>query len=157
MIGLVAIIALALGATIGYGLSSGMTSTLTRTYTVTIGGYYVTFIQQPAVCPPSLAVYVAPWSVTLGNQTKVQPPNAPTTSQESAGPSNKIYSKIVFLVPNGIYNYTLNKNRSSYYPFVSASGAVLMAGTVSVDGSNVTVQVNPEVYCHAVTSTTSSG
>jgi len=96
-------------------------------------------------------MYVVPWSVTLGNQTKVQPPNASIKSDEIAGQGYSVYSQILFLVPNGIYNYTLNQNGSGYYPFVVSSG------TVSVSGSNVTVKVGPpEVYCTAASSTSST-
>ena len=108
--GILVAIALVLGLILGS--MNLVPTTTTQTFTVTISGYYVTFIQHPTTCPdqPSELVYVFPWSVTLGNQTKVQPPNASITSDGGAGPWNSIYSQIVFLVPNGIYSYTLNKN-----------------------------------------------
>ena len=150
----IAVLALALGVTIGYSLSSGRTTTYTATGS---NLYEVEFVQQAATCPPSIPMYVAPWTVTLGNQSKTEPSNETGTS---AGWSSSygVYSKIAFLVPNGVYDYNATPDDNGYTPFQvsppakGAYGSVI--GSITVSGSNVSVEVGPaEVYCTAATTT----
>ena len=152
----IAVLALALGVAIGYGLSSIRTTTYTATGS---NSYQVEFIQQAATCPPSIPEYVAPWSVTLGNQSKTEPSNG---TGYGAGWASffGVYSKISFLVPNGVYNYNATPDDNGYTPFEVSSPANpngaydSVIGTVTVIGSNVTVNIGPaEVYCSAAPTT----
>jgi len=153
----IAILALALGIAMGYNLSSGKTTTFTATGS---NSFQVDFIQQAATCPPSIPEYVAPWSVILGNQSKTEPSNG-TGYGAGWAPFYDVYSKISFLVPNGVYNYNATPDDNGYTPFEVSSpvnGAnVSVTGRITVSGSNVAVNVGPaEVYCTAATSTQTS-
>jgi len=155
LVTVITIIALALGITIEYSLTSGRTTTYTATGS---NSYQVEFVQQAAICPPSIPMYVAPWSVTLGNQSKTEPSNGTATGWS---PSYSVYSKIAFFVHNGVYDYNATPDDNGYTPFQvssSANGsASSVIGRVTVSGSNVTVNVGPaEVYCTAATSTQTS-
>ena len=130
----IAIIALPFGATTGYNLFLGRITT----YTVCCNSnvYDVEFIQQAATCPPSIPMYVAPWSVTLGNQSKTEPSNETELGGIPVwGPSYSAYSEITFFVPNGVYNYSASPDNNGYTPFQDGGGMV------TVSGSNVTVNV----------------
>jgi len=154
-----AIIALALGVSIGYGLSASRTTTYTATGS---NLYEVEFIQEAATCPPSIPMYVAPWSVTLGNQNKTEPSNG-TGYGAGWSSSYGVYSKISFLVHNGVYNYNATPDDNGYTPFQVSSPAdpngayPYVTGTVTVSGSNVSVNVGPaEVYCSAASESNST-
>jgi len=149
---IVEVIALALGVAIGCSLSSSKTTTYTATGS---NSYQVEFVQQAAICPPSIPMYVAPWSVTLGNQSKTEPSNGTPTGWSS---SYSVYSKIAFFVHNGVYDYNATPDDNGYTPFQVSSpvnGAdATVTGRVTVIGSNVTVNIGPpEVYCTAATTT----
>ena len=92
--------------------------------------YKVTFQQMGWCTPP---VYTAPWEVTLGNETEVEPSNAtlpiPTNTATESGAFQK-YSTIVFSVPDGIYAYT-----------VQIAGVQPTSGIAVVSGSDVTISV----------------
>ena len=86
-------------------------------------------------------LYTAPWSVTLGNDTVVQPQNGTVPAPDqgfSGGPNDVVYSTIKFFVPNGVYEYAVNPtsafNQAGY-------GAGAVTGKVTVHGANVTVPV----------------
>jgi hypothetical protein len=129
------------------------TTTVTTTNAVTAnqqttstsnGLYRLTFNQTGYCSPPA---YLAPWAVSLSNGvTIIQPPNATLPLSES-GPftftaSYKNYSMIAFSVPDGTYNFTL-------YPQVEFFH---QSGSVSVDGSDVTIQPRGTVIpCAATT------
>lgn len=103
--------------------------------------YDVTF-RQSGACSP--LAYVAPWSVTLGNETIAEPSNATLPVQNgtyTAGPEYQNLSTIVFSVPNGVYQYKLA-------PF-GAFGP--NSGSVTVDGSDVTVVANGPILSCAPT------
>jgi len=117
-------------------------ATPTTTATVEAQLYDVSFHQSGACSPP---VYVAPWSVTLGNETIAEPSNATLPipgGSYAANPGYQSLSTIVFSVPNGLYQYTL-----------SPSGAFAAdSGSITVDGSDVSVIVNgPVVGCTTTT------
>lgn len=122
------------------------TSVSTTTVTAVPQLDNVTFYQIGACSPP---VYTVPWSVTLGNKTESEPPNAtlPITGGPggsfTAAPWPSSLATIVFSsVPNGVYHYTL----APIGPFYRNSG------TVTVNGTDVSVPVEgPAVSC--VTST----
>ena len=122
-------------------IPSGRTNLTITEFQTSCGGALagmnrVTFIQQGA-CQP--AYYVAPWSVTLGNQTIVEPSNATLpipNNQFQASTANIVYAQIVFFVPSGIYNYSMSPNL-----MVGHS-----SGTILVNGSDVTVQVGPAPF-----------
>jgi hypothetical protein len=100
--------------------------------------------QQAGACSP--AVYVLPWSVTLGNTTEAQPSNTPLPVPNggySAGPEPPGLYTITFSVPNGVYQYSIRPQGAFY----SANG------NVTVSGSDVTVTLDgPVVSCTTATS-----
>ncbi len=108
--------------------------------TSTAGGsqlYDVAFHQSGACSP---LAYVAPWSVTLGNETIAEPSNAttPISGGYVAGPEYQSLSTIVFSVPDGVYQYTLSPHGAFAQP----------AGSVTVNGSDVSVELSgPDVTC----------
>ena len=123
------------------------TTTFTRTVTGALTGeapllYEVEFIQQSA-CPGG--IWLAPWSVTLNNQTIVRPSGATLPLSEGgfqAGGTFQNDSVISFSVPNGTYSYSIDPKA-----FLG------QAGNLTVDGDDIIVQVHPApVLC-----TTSTG
>ena len=105
--------------------------------------YEVTFHQSGACSP---LAYVAPWSVTLGNETIAEPSNATLPISEgsyAAGPEFQNLSTIAFSVPNGLYQYNLSPSGAFAQP----------TGSVMVDGSDVSIEVNgPVLTCTTTTS-----
>ena len=97
--------------------------------------------------------WLLPWAVVLDNSTVVvQPSNAtlPLTYSGTHLTSDSNYSTIVFSVPNGTYNYAIVPND----PFNPEQ-----SGNVTVDGSEVQVQVGEFITamgCSSTTTTTSS-
>ena len=126
------------------------TSTAATTTTFTTGSvlYNVTF-QQIGACSP--AVYVLPWSVTLGNEVRAEPPGTPlpiSNGGYSAGPEPPGLYTIVFTVPDGVYAYTVAP-QGAFYTYT---------GTVTVNGSAVSIVLDgPAVSCTTTTATSSSG
>ena len=123
----------------------GGSTTLTTTVYSESGLYNVTFEQIGACSPP---VYTVPWSVTLGGKTQAEPPNTPlpiANGSYSAGPEPPGLYTIVFTsVPDGVYQYKIAPSG----PFYTTSG------TVTVNGTNVSVPVNgPVVSCRITTAT----
>ncbi len=107
--------------------------------------YNVTFQQIGACSPP---VYTVPWSVTLGSKTKAEPTNTPlpiANGSYTAGPEPPGLYTIVFTsVPDGVYQYRIAPSG----PFSVTSG------TVTVNGADVSVQVQgPVVACRTTTAT----
>jgi hypothetical protein len=101
------------------------TSTLTQTTTQV---YQVTF-QQMGACSPEF--WGVPWSVMIGNQTEVQPPNAtlPLNDNGLYGTTNKSLVTIVFSLPKGMYD--INVHPSNHF-FEPNGGVVDVTGNVSV-------------------------
>ena len=154
----IAVISVALGATIGYSLSSGRTSitttTQTQTYTTSVSLttlttvatpnnrtsqlYEVRFNQTGFCNPPS---FLIPWSVTLEisegmNLTITQPLNESVQCCVGS-PSYRPYSSIVFTVPNGTYPYAVVEAGVDFTP---------ASGNVTVDGQKVTVMLQGDVF-----------
>jgi hypothetical protein len=105
--------------------------------------YDVTFHQSGACSP---LAYVAPWSVTLDNQTIAEPSNATLPipgGPYAAGPDFQNLSTIAFSVPNGLYQYSLSPSGAFAQP----------AGTVTVDGSDVSIEVDGPVLSCTTTTT----
>jgi hypothetical protein len=88
--------------------------------------------------------------VTVGNQTIVQPSNAtlPLSYNGSHLTGESNYSAIRFSLPNGTYSYTI----IPHDPLGSAQ-----AGNVTVDGSNVVVQVYAFITAMGCSSSTTVG
>lgn len=120
---------------------SSLTTTSSSSLPTGTQVYEVSF-RQPGVCSPP--VYGAPWSVTIDNETVVEPPTAspplPNTTLFST-PSNSNYSVIAFSLPNGVYPYHIDPEYV-LTPF---------SGTVTVDGSDVTIDVG-DIYSCTTTS-----
>ncbi len=95
--------------------------------------YHVVF-QQSGYCigSPNIS-YESLWSVTLGDETELKTWNATQTiSNDTVRTSgNQIFSTMVFLVPDGVYNFSISPNH-----FEPGSGLV------TVNGSDVLVKVN---------------
>jgi hypothetical protein len=112
------------------------TSTLIRTsistQTVTSQLYQVEFLQE-SNCPVGPG-WLFPWGVMLDNQTLTQPSNAtlPLSSNPLHFTGDSNYSMIWFSLPNGTYSYKI-------IPDDSLGSA--QSGNITVDGSNVVVQV----------------
>ncbi len=104
---------------------------LPNTTSPTKGTYDVTF-QQIGACSPTF--WGVPWSVTIGNVTKVQPPDTklPLDNFSLAGTTNASLTEITFSVTNGTYHYRVSPSAGFFTP---------TSGTVNVTGSNVTVQI----------------
>ena len=100
--------------------------------------YQVTFRQSGSCSPPA---YLAPWSVTLGNETIAEPSTATLPIQNGtyiAEPRYQNVSTIAFSVPDGVYQYRLA-------PFGAFSPD---SGSVTVDGADVSMTVNgPILVC----------
>jgi len=122
------------------------TTTVTAVANGTSRLYQVEFLQE-SNCPYGSWLY--PWGVTVGNQTITQPSNATLPLSYSGthltGESN--YSAIWFSLPNGTYSYTVIPND----PLGSHQ-----SGDVTVDGSNVMVQVYGFIEAMGCSSTTST-
>ena len=126
---------------------SGAGRTVTTTETVNpFGGtrLYEVIFKQTGACGPPVA-YAAPWSVTLGPWTLVEPENAGlpvNTVSGTASPGFANYSMIVFSAPAGSYQYSIAMG----WPVGNPSG------TVNVTQSDVTVPVDgPSVACTVTT------
>jgi hypothetical protein len=121
-------------------LGSAKTVTVTEPGSTTVASssvtlHEVTFNETGSDCTAG-HVYDSEWYVTLANVTIVQPSNATLPFPNSgvgyyAGKFGMI-SKIIFTVPDGTY------------PYHASLGA--LNGTVTVNGSNVVVQV-PGPFC----------
>jgi hypothetical protein len=169
LVTVIALIALALGATIGYSFFTGRTSTTTttQTYTTSVSVtttqttfatpynrtsqlYELRFNQSSFCNPPS---FLIPWSVTLEisegtNITITQPMNS-TVQCCSGSTSYRPYSTIVFTVPNGTYLYAVSEEGLSITP---------SSGNVTVNGQNTTVmlQEQDQFSCGTIATTSSS-
>lgn len=111
--------------------------------------YQLEFVQD-SNCP--YASYHLPWGVVLDNSTTVvQPSNASlplaSDSQTSVSGSNNNYSTITFSVPNGTYSYTIIPKD----PFNR-----IQSGNVTVDGSDIQVEVWEFVTAMGCTTSTAT-
>ena len=114
----------------------------------TSGTCMVTF-QQVGACSPTF--WGAPWSVTIGNVTRVQPSDAklPLDNYSLSGTSNSSLSEITFFLPSGTYDYRVSPSAEFFTP---------TSGTVTVSGSNVTVEIAyTGTSCITITQTASTG
>jgi PQQ-like domain len=114
----------------------------------TSGTREVTF-QQIGACSPTF--WGVPWSVTIGNVTKAQPPGAklPLGNYSLSGTSNSSLSEITFSLANGTYDYTVSPSAEFFTP---------TSGTINVSGSNITVDITyTGTSCITTTQTASSG
>jgi hypothetical protein len=106
--------------------------------------FRVTFIQSGACSP---LAYIAPWSVTLGNEVEAEPAGATLPIQNDTYTASPLYandSTIIFSVPDGTYQFSI----SPFEPFGPDSG------TVTVNGADVIVPLSgPFLSC----TTTSPG
>jgi len=103
--------------------------------------YDVTFHQSGACSP---LAYVAPWSVTLANQTIAEPSNATLPipgGPYAGGPQFQNLSTIAFSVPNGLYQYRLSPSGAFAQP----------TGSVMVNASDVSIEVSGPVLSCATT------
>lgn len=106
--------------------------------------YQLEFVQESNCYYGS---WLLPWGVVLDNSTVVvQPSNAtlPLTYSGAHLTSHANYSTIVFSVPDGTYNYTIAPKD----PFNGEQ-----SGTVTVDGSDIQVQVGDYITAMGCSST----
>ncbi len=106
----------------------------------------VLFTQEGACSP---AVYAAPWSVVLNNKsTIIEPPGSVLPSNgNSASPTFKNYSVIVFAITAGTYDYA-----------VLPDGMAQSTGIVTVNSPDAPVLVvGPTMMCSTTTSVTQGG
>ena len=123
---------------VGYFAGSQMnvkTTIITSTQTIKASSqtlYELTFHQNVLCHYASLnGTYIAPWSVTLNGLTISQPANA-SLSYES---KDNTLSSIVFTLPSGTYQYTINPSNV----LAPTSGAVI------VNGNDTVVQIHQEL------------
>jgi hypothetical protein len=140
---------------VNYKPSSSSSSSQTR--------YELTF-DQISPCGPSSSLYKAifiPWYVTLSSgvntTSKVQPTNSSVQAANSANglggsPNNTEYATITFYVPNGQYSYTIGPPN---YFSVNRTSSI---GSVTINGGNAAVDLNPQLAScgSTVTTTTTS-
>jgi hypothetical protein len=116
--------------------------------------YNVTFQQVlgPA-CSPGAAQqsYATPWSVTIGNDTVVQPPGTPVPITQIGQTMNTTLAKISFLLPAGSYRYEIQPSGA----FPTNSGVVVVNGT-GVVVMDVPAPVWPCMSTATVTTLTSA-
>ena len=120
---------------------------VTGTLTFPAGAHlYEVIFKQSGDCTPTS--YAAPWSVTLGPWTVVEPSNAAfpvSTGSGTAGPSYANSSVIAFSVPNGNYQYSM----AVAWNFGNPSGVV------NVNGNDVTVVLQgPLISCTSTSTAT---
>jgi hypothetical protein len=97
--------------------------------------------------------WAIPWSVTIGNVTKVQPPGTslPLTNSTLMDTTNNLnLTVLVFSLPDGRYNFTVNPTSFS---LAGPDYFLPDSGVVDVNGTNVLIQVQLEAYCISSTST----
>ena len=119
--------------------------TIATASTISSGLNKIVFQESGACDPPA---YVAPWSVTLGNQTLAQPPYATLPIPNDsfyASPNNSIFSQIVFYVPNGTYHYSVSPS--------SMLAGFPSVGTISINSSEVINIGAPPISCTVSTRT----
>jgi len=94
--------------------------------------HYVIFTQKGA-CPPEI-FWGVPWSVTIGNDTEVQPIYAPAPHSAAAlyGTSDSSLASISFALPNGTYQYQVRPSNGYFTP---------SSGSVTVNGADVTIPI----------------
>lgn len=140
----IAVIAISGLAVLSMTVLSGSTNSPTQSGPL----YQVIFAQDPEC--GAQQVYVSPWGVTLentpqGNMTIIVPPGSTAqagmtpgqTYVGNAGALNASYRSITFTVPPGVYSY-------------EALGFMMIVnspGTVTVNDTNVLVQVGAEISC----------
>ena len=123
------VVAILAGAAAGYFIGTSSQSEVTSTLTSHL--YQLEFIQESNCHYGS---WLVPWAVVINHLTVVQPSNAtlPLTYAASRLTSNSTYSTIWFSLPNGIYTYSILPNNFSGQE---------QSGNVTIDGSDVVVQV----------------
>jgi len=109
---------------------------------------YMLAFTQDGVCSPP--VWGAPWAVVLNSHTtKVAPANTPLPLAETAlqaDPSYENFSVIGFVVPNGVYTYSLEP--TNFYG---------ETGTVTINGADTVVTVEgPAIGCTTTMATACS-
>jgi len=139
------VVAILAGAGAGYFIRTSSRSAVTSTLTSHL--YQVEFIQE-SNCP--YGSWLIPWGVVMNHQTVVQPSNAtlPLSYAANRLTDNSTYSTIWVSLPNGTYTYSILPND----PLGSEQ-----SGNVTVEGSNVVVQVYAFVTSMGCSSTTTVG
>jgi hypothetical protein len=104
---------------------------------VEVGVLYNVTLQQDGVCSPE--VWIATWSVTVGNQTIVLPEGTPLPLDDNswASTENQSLSAITFALPDGSYTYQVHP----------ASGFTPSSGVVNVAGGDVVIHISPIFSC----------
>ena len=139
-----AVVAFVVGAAFSSLVFSGRgatTVTMTATPHNSSSRLYQVMFNQTGACSPPF--YLAPWSVTLGNETTIfGPANATlplSNSHYEAAQQFKAYAVIAFSVPNGTYTYSVQPE------------FLAQKGTVTVNGADLVVQVHaPPVTCRTM-------
>ena len=132
------VVAILTGAAVGYFIGTSSKG-VTKSHL-----FKLEFVQE-SNCP--YGSWLVPWAVTIDHQTIAQPPNAtlPLSYGETRLTSNSTYSTILFSLSNGTYNYSILPNDPL---------GTEQYGNVTVDGSNVVVQVYAFITSMGCSSTT---
>jgi hypothetical protein len=134
------VVAILAGAGVGYLVGS------VGEHTTTSQPYRVEFVQE-SNCP--YGSWLVPWAVVMNHQTVAQPPNAtlPLSYGASRLTGNSTYSTIWFSLPPGTYTYSILPHN-----FLGQE----QSGNVTINGSNVVVQVFAFVTSMGCSSTTAT-
>jgi hypothetical protein len=112
--------------------TSVITSTTTAATTTSLPSEaYVIFHQVPSCGYADLL----PWGVTIANQSQVLPSNSkfPTNGSSGGGYYNANVTTMAFLLPNGVYNYTI---------MPAQGGNSTSIGPITLRGVDVTVNID---------------
>jgi hypothetical protein len=129
-------------------VSSATTPTTTTSSSVSVpasgGLYYVTFYDGgPCGANSTSGAHFAEWGVQLGNRTRTEPPDItlseiPEDGSYSASSSFNM-TIIVFLVPSGMYHFTLYPTALMRIGTANGTELAGAAGMITVANSDVTV------------------
>jgi hypothetical protein len=99
-------------------------------------------------------LFALPWTVRFGNSTITEPPKAvlpnPGESNLNDWPAYRNLTRIVFSVPNGVYNFTIMP-QWEFYNVSYQTGENGVAGLVHVNDHDVSVDVTVANQAHPAT------
>jgi hypothetical protein len=115
-----------------------------------VGLHYVTFYDSgPCGANATWGAHLTEWGVQLGNRTRTEPPNIALSEIPEDGysaDSSFNMTRIVFLVPSGVYNFTLYP--TAFMRVGSSNGTATggSTGTTTVTNSDVNVYTGSSAF-----------
>ena len=135
-LGIATLVIIALIVIVGFGVylnstfNTASTSIVGTKVNPSKGREFQVSFEQIAVCNPPF--WGVPWAVTIGNETKVEPPSPLPLDNYSIGGTVSGPLFINFTLANGTYSYVVTPSGGFFTPTF---------GSVTVAGSNVTVPI----------------